>query len=99
MKAQPDQAHLEAERRRIEAARAMPPWRKVQLACELGELENAVLWVHIRMEKPGFTHDELEREFLNRRWGPELAASFLIAREEHQAKCAARVELPSESTA
>ena len=55
MKTQSTQAALEAERKKVEAHRAMPPWRKLQLACELGELENAILWERVRIEFPNAT--------------------------------------------
>ena len=64
MKTQSTQAALEAERKKVEAHRAMPPWRKLQLACELGELENAILWERVRIEFPNATAKALEREFL-----------------------------------
>lgn len=77
MKTQSPDTSAEAERSRIEALRAMPVWRKVELACELGELELAVMWLRVRLELPEASPEQLERELLIRRWGTELADSFL----------------------
>jgi hypothetical protein len=84
MTTQLSDAEREADRRKVEAARTMPLWRKLQLACELGELEKAILWVRVRTELPNATPEELEREFLSRCWGSELADRFLKDRAERQ---------------
>ena len=85
MKTQSPDTSVEEERRRIEFLRAMPAGRKVELACQLGELELAVLWVRVRMELLGAPQEELEREFLSRCWGTELADNFLKDRAERAA--------------
>ena len=82
MKTQSPDPIGEAERRRIETARTMPAWRKVELACHLGELALAMIWVRVRMELPEASPEKMEREFLNRRWGTELADNFLKARAQ-----------------
>ena len=46
------------EWRRVEVARQMPIWRKLHLACELGELDKAVPDVRLKLEMPDATPAE-----------------------------------------
>lgn len=54
------------DRDRIDAARRMPPSRKLALGAELFEVAQAVVVGGLRADRPGLTDDELVAEFKRR---------------------------------
>jgi hypothetical protein len=80
MKTQSPDTSLEAEQVLIDIARRMPGWRKLQLAEQWGATLRNAMKAEIRHRFPDATAEELERAFLERWLGPELADAFLRAR-------------------
>lgn len=80
MKTQSPDTSLEAERVLIDLARKMPVWRKLQLAEEWGGTLRSAMKAEIRRALPHASAEELERVFLERWLGTDLAADFLRAR-------------------
>ena len=83
MKTQSPDTSIEAERVLIDIARRMPVWRKLQLAEQWGATLRNSMKAEIRRRHPEASAEELERVFLERWLGPELAAAFLRARAAH----------------
>lgn len=84
MKTQSPDTSLEAEQVLIDLARKMPVWRKLQLAEQWGATLRNAMKADIRRRLSGASADELERAFLDRWLGPDLAAAFLRARTVHR---------------
>ena len=84
MKTQSPDTSIEAERVLIDIARRMPVWRKLQLAEQWGATLRNAMKAEIRRRLPEASPQELERAFLERWLGPELAEAFLRARAAHR---------------
>lgn len=84
MKTQSPDTSTEAEQVLIDLARRMPVWRKLQLAEQWGATLRSAMKAEIRRRTPTASADELERTFLERWLGSELAEAFLRARAEHR---------------
>jgi hypothetical protein len=80
MKTQSPDTSIEAEQVLIDIARRMPVWRKLQLAEQWGAALRRAMKAEIQHRLPTASAAELERAFLERWLGPELAAAFLRAR-------------------
>ena len=87
MRTQSSDTSIEAERVLIEIARRMPVWRKLLLAEQWGVSLRNAMRAEIRQRLPAASEQEVEREFLDRWLGPELAAEFLRARNAHRHGC------------
>lgn len=83
MKTQSPDTSPEAEKVLIDLARKMPVWRKLQLAEQWGATLRSAMKADIRRRFPDASAMELERAFLDRWLGPELAEAFLRARAAH----------------
>ena len=84
MKTQSPDTSLEAEKVLIDLARKMPVWRKLQLAEQWGATLRNAMKADIRRRLPDASAEELERAFLDRWLGPELAEAFMRARAAHR---------------
>ena len=84
MKTQSPDTSIEAERVLIDIARRMPVWRKLHLAEQWGATLRNAMKAEIRRRLPEASPQELERAFLERWLGPELAEAFLRARAAHR---------------
>lgn len=80
MKTQSPDTSIEAEKVLLDLARKMPVWRKLQLAEQWGATLRNAMKAEIRRRLPDATAEELERAFLHRWLGPELAEALLRAR-------------------
>ena len=87
MKTQSPDTSLEAEQALIAILRRMPAWRKLQLAEQWGATLRGTMKAEIRLRHPEASAADLERVFLERWLGTDLAAAFLRARAHRQNGC------------
>lgn len=87
MKTQSPDTSIEAEKVLTDLARKMPVWRKIQLAEQWGATLRNAMKAEIRRRLPDASPEELERAFLDRWLGPELAEDFLRTRAAHVHGC------------
>ncbi len=73
MAARLSDTHPKAETVQLEILRAMPPWRKFQLASELTMTVRQLALEGLRERYPGAGPEELRRRLATLLLGPELA--------------------------
>ena len=66
--------HPDAERVQMEGLRALSPWRKIELACELTESARKVSLAGLRGRFPNASEQELQRRLATLCLGADLAA-------------------------
>ena len=62
----------DVDRRMMAAWRAMPPWRKARLVCELGESADRFALAGLKLRYPNASERELALRLAVRRLGPDL---------------------------
>jgi hypothetical protein len=64
----------EIERIQIEGLRKMPPWRKMELLCELHEMARIFAVAGLHQRHPHDSPQQIRRRLADLLLGPELAA-------------------------
>ena len=72
----------EAEKLQIERLQQMPPWRKLELMAEMGEVVRALSLAGLRQRHPNDSPDQRKRRLADLMLGPELAAKVYVPFEE-----------------
>ena len=65
---------IEIERLQIDRLRQMPAWRKVELACQMGQAVRALALAGLRQRYPNYTPEQRQRRLADLMLGPELAS-------------------------
>jgi hypothetical protein len=65
--------HPDAERVQLEGLRALSPWRKIELACELTENARKLALAGLRQRFPNASEKELQRRLATLCLGAKLA--------------------------